>query len=47
MEKTIIIPENKIIHEYGYFTINEVVNLFRQYKNEPSKVQFLADMLEE
>ena len=47
MEKQIFIPENKIIYESGYFDLNEIVNLLRKYKNEPDKIQFIADMLEE
>ncbi len=47
MEKSIFIPENDVISENGYFSMNEVVALLRSYKSEPSKVQFLADMLEE
>lgn len=47
MEKTIVIPQNEVIDENGYFTMNEIVELLRCYKNNPSKVQFIADMLEE
>ncbi len=41
------IPENEVICEQGYFTMNEIVGLLRKYKSEPNAVQFLADMLEE
>lgn len=47
MDYKIIIPQNDIISENGKLSINEIVNLLRKYKNEPNKVQFLADMMEE
>ncbi|MEO8513762.1 MAG: hypothetical protein ABI543_09395 [Ignavibacteria bacterium] len=47
MNYKIIIPKNEVISENGKLSINEIVNLFRKYKNEPIKIQFLADMMEE
>lgn len=47
MDYKIIIPKNDIISENGKLSLNEIVNLLRKYKNEPNKVQFLADMMEE
>jgi hypothetical protein len=47
MNYKIIIPQNDVISESGKLSINEIVSLLRKYKNEPNKVQFIADMLEE
>jgi hypothetical protein len=47
MSNTTYIPENKVISEQGYFTVNGIVKLLRKYKSEPNAIQFLADMLEE
>ena len=47
MEKTIIIPRNKVIKEFGCFSLNEIVSILRKYKNNAEKIQFIADMLEE
>lgn len=33
--------------EPGYYTRNEVVALLREHKDNPSAIQFIADMLEE
>lgn len=41
------IPENDVISENGYMTINEIVILLRKYKANPHVIQFIADMLEE
>lgn len=41
------IPENDVISENGYMTINEIVVLLRKYKTNPDAIQFIADMLEE
>ena len=43
----IIIPVNDVITENGYFTLNQVANLLRKYKDQPQTIQFLAEMLEE
>lgn len=47
MEHSIYIPENDDISEHGYFSMNEIVDLLRKYKGKPSKVRFIANMLEE
>jgi len=47
MDYKIIIPINEIISENGKLSINEIVNLLRKYKNDPNKVQYIADMMEE
>jgi hypothetical protein len=41
------IPDNNVIPENGYMTMNDIVNLLRKYKASPDAVQFIADMLEE
>ena len=41
------IPENDVISENGYMTLNEIVDLLRKYKTNPDAIQFIADMLEE
>lgn len=41
------IPENDVISENGYMTMNEIVDLLRKYKTNPDAIQFIADMLEE
>lgn len=41
------IPDNKIVPENGYMTVNDIVNLLRKYKARPDAIQFIADMLEE
>lgn len=33
--------------EPGYYTRNEVVALLREHKENPSAIQFIADMLEQ
>lgn len=43
----IFIPENDVISENGYMTMNEIVDLLRKYKTNPDAIQFIADMLEE
>jgi hypothetical protein len=42
----VYVPENKFIKE-GYYSTNVFVNLLRENKNDPERIQFLADMLEE
>lgn len=41
------IPENEIIIEHGYMSMNDIVGLLRKYKSLPEAIQFIADMLEE
>jgi hypothetical protein len=43
----VFIPVNKYDIGKGYYTINQIVDLLRDYKNNPEIIQFLADMLEE
>ena len=43
----IFIPENDVILENGYMTMNEIVDLLRKYKTNPDAIQFIAEMLEE
>jgi len=43
----ICIPQNEVIPDQGYFSVNQVVALLRKYKDNPDAVQFIADMLEE
>lgn len=45
-DKTVFIPENDIIPENGQMTTNQVVALLRKYKSDPTKIQFIADMME-
>lgn len=46
-ENKTFIPENDVISENGYMTMNEIVDLLRKYKTNPDAIQFIADMLEE
>ena len=45
-EPNIYIPKNDTIIEFGYFTTEQINGLLEEYKNEPNKLQFLNDMLE-
>ena len=47
MENTLYIPENDCLPEQGYFSTNQLCEMLRKYKNQPDKIQFLADLLEE
>lgn len=42
----VFIPENDIIPEKGEMSTNQVVALLRKYKGDPTKIQFIADMME-
>lgn len=42
----VVIPENDIIPEKGEMSTNQVVALLRKYKGDPTKIQFIADMME-
>lgn len=41
------IPENKHGINEGYYSINEIVSMLRTFKQDPVKIQFIADMLED
>jgi hypothetical protein len=41
------IPENQYGIKEGYYIGNALVQLFRDNKNKPEVIQFLADMMEE
>ena len=43
----VYIPSNLHRIKEGYYSLNDFVDLLREYKNSPDIVQFLADMLEE
>jgi len=40
------IPSNKCGVKTGFYSIAGVVELLRKHKNEPTAIQFIADMLE-
>jgi len=48
----LVVPETEERETYpggiepGYYTRNEVVALLREHKDNPSAIQFIADMLE-
>lgn len=41
------IPEDDVIPEHGYMTMNQIVALLKKYKTNPEAVDFIAEMLEE
>ena len=43
---TLIIPENSFGIPARTYTINQVVELLRNYKNTPEAIHFIADMME-
>ncbi len=43
---TLYIPNNELGIEEGYYLVNEVVELLREYCDRPEVVRFVADMLE-
>jgi len=45
-QNEIFIPENEIIPEHGYMTINQISLLLKRYKEVPNAIQFIADMIE-
>ncbi|HUV04156.1 MAG TPA: hypothetical protein VMX94_03515 [Armatimonadota bacterium] len=47
MTGTLYIPENDVGLESGYYTLNALVALLRQYADEPRVIKFIADMMEE
>jgi hypothetical protein len=47
MEETIYIPENTLIEESNvYLTINQISEILKKYKLQPTKIVFIAEMLE-
>jgi hypothetical protein len=42
----IFIPTNNYDIIPGYYTLQDIVNLLRECKNNPDVIQFIADMLE-
>lgn len=45
--QVIRIPQNLIILESGDFSINQIVELLRKYKDNSTAIEFIADMMEE
>lgn len=39
--------DNKPLPEEGYMSKQDIVSLFRKYKNNPDAIQYLADMMED